>query len=55
MIRGLDPEEYSFSVTVEDFNGNKTDKMDVGTYKPLLEQKIDKSTWKVLQNLSVLS
>ncbi len=53
MIRGLDPEEYSFSVTVEDFNGNKTDKMDVGTYKPLLEQKIDKSTWKVLQNLSV--
>ena len=26
MIRGLDPEEYSFSVTVEDFNGNKTDK-----------------------------
>lgn len=53
MIRGLDPEEYSFSVTVEDFNGNKTDKMDVGTYRPLLEQKIDKSTWKVLQNLSV--
>jgi hypothetical protein len=53
MIRGLDPEEYSFSVTVEDFNGNKTDKVDVGSYKPLLEQKIDKSTWKVLQNLSV--
>ncbi|MFT3752131.1 MAG: DUF4959 domain-containing protein [Paludibacter sp.] len=53
MIRGLDPEEYNFSVTVEDFNGNKTDKIDVGSYKPLLEQKIDKSTWKVLQNLSV--
>ena len=53
MIRGLDPEEYSFSVTVEDFNGNKTEKVDVGIYKPLLEQKIDKSTWKVLQNLSV--
>jgi len=53
MIRGLDPEEYSFSVTVEDFNGNKTDKVVVGNYKPLLEQKIDKSTWKVLQNLSV--
>ncbi|MBV5342908.1 DUF5126 domain-containing protein, partial [bacterium] len=51
MIRGLDPQEYSFSVTVEDFNGNKTDKIDAGTYKPLLEQKIDKSTWKVLQNL----
>ncbi len=53
MIRGLDPEEYDFSVMVEDFNGNKTDKLDKGTYKPLLEQKIDKSTWKVLQNLSV--
>ena len=53
MIRGLDPEEYSFSVTVEDFNGNKTDKVVVGNYKPLLEQKIDKSTWKVVQNLSV--
>jgi hypothetical protein len=53
MIRGLEPEEYSFSVTVEDFNGNKTEKVDVGNFKPLLEQKIDKSTWKVLQNLSV--
>ena len=53
MIRGLDPEEYRFSVTVEDFNGNKTDKIEVGKYKPLLEQKIAKSTWKVLQNLSV--
>jgi hypothetical protein len=53
MIRGLDPEDYSFAVTVEDFNGNKTDKLDVGTYKPLLEQKIDKSTWTLLQNLSV--
>jgi len=53
MIRGLEPEEYNFSVTVEDFNGNKTDKVVVGNYKPLLEQKIDKSTWKVLQNLSV--
>lgn len=53
MIRGLDPEDYTFSVTIEDFNGNKTEKIDKGTYKPLLEQKIDKSTWKVLQNLSV--
>lgn len=53
MIRGLDPEDYSFSVVVEDFNGNKTDNREMGTYKPLLEQKIDKSTWKVLQNLSV--
>lgn len=53
MLRGLDPVDYSFSVSVEDFNGNKTTKLDVGSYKPLLEQKIDKSTWKVVQNLSV--
>lgn len=53
MIRGLEPEEYSFSVTVEDFNGNKTEKVDAGTYKPLLEQKIDKTSWTLLQNLSV--
>jgi hypothetical protein len=53
MMRGLDPVDYSFSVSVEDFNGNKTTKLDVGSYKPLLEQKIDKSTWKVVQNLSV--
>jgi hypothetical protein len=53
MIRGMEPELYDFAVIVEDFNGNKTTKFDMGTYKPLLEQKIDKSTWKVLQNLSV--
>lgn len=53
MIRGLEPEDYSFAVTVEDFNGNKTEKRETGSYRPLLEQKIDKSTWTVLQNLSV--
>lgn len=53
MIRGLDPDEYQFSVSVEDFNGNRTTKLDKGTYKPLLEQKIDKSTWRVVQNMSV--
>lgn len=53
MIRGLDPVDYSFSVSVEDFNGNKTSEVNTGTYKPLLEQKIDKKSWMVLQNLSV--
>ncbi len=53
MIRGLDPVEYNFSVRVEDFNGNKTDSLQVGKYKPLLEQKIDKKSWTLLQNLSV--
>ncbi|MDD4969308.1 MAG: DUF4959 domain-containing protein [Paludibacter sp.] len=53
MIRGIDPELYNFSVVVEDFNGNKTNKREVGSYKPLLEQKIDKKSWTILQNLSV--
>lgn len=53
MIRGLEPENYTFSATVEDFNSNKTEAIEKGTYKPLLEQKINKSTWKVIQNLSV--
>ncbi len=53
MLRGLDPEDYQFSISVEDFNGNKTSKLDKGTYRPLLEQKIDKSTWRVVQNMSV--
>lgn len=53
MIRGLDPVEYNFSVRVEDFNGNKTDSLQIGKYKPLLEQKIDKKSWTLLQNLSV--
>lgn len=53
MIRGLDPEEYNFSVMVEDFDGNKTETVEIGKYQPLLEQKIDKSTWVLLQNLSV--
>ena len=53
MIRGMEPELYDFSIMVEDINGNKTSKIEVGSYKPLLEQKIAKSTWTVLQNLSV--
>lgn len=53
IIRGLDAKDYSFSVMVEDFSGNKTAKVAKGTYKPMLEQKINKSTWTVVQNLSV--
>lgn len=53
MIRGLDPLLYDFSIVVEDFNGNKTTKREIGSYKPLLEQKIDKKSWTIVQNLSV--
>ena len=53
IVRGLDAKSYDFSIMVEDFSGNKTNIREVGKYKPLLEQKIDKKTWKLLQNLSV--
>lgn len=51
-MRGLENKEYQISVTVEDFNGNKSEKIDAGKFTPFLEQKINKSTWKLLQNLS---
>ena len=52
-IRGLDEKKYSFSFLVEDFNGNKTNEVEAGEFTPLLEQKIDKSTWSVVKSLSV--
>jgi len=51
--RGLDSISYDFSVLVEDFDGNKTDKVFKASIKPLFEEKIDKSTWDLLQSLSV--
>ncbi len=53
VIRGMDSVSYSFSVLVEDFNGNKTDKVFIDEIKPLFEQKIDKSTWTLEQSLSI--
>lgn len=53
VVRGLDSIPYGFYVAVEDFNGNKTDTIGKGTFTPLLEQTIDKSTWTVVQSLSV--
>lgn len=53
VIRGMDSVFYDFSVLVEDFNGNKTDKEFVDKIKPLFEQKIDKSSWELISSLSV--
>ena len=52
MIRGIDPQLFDFSVVVEDFNGNKTTQREIGKYQPLLEQKIDKKSWTIVQSLS---
>lgn len=53
IMRGMEAISYDFSIVVEDFSGNKTDKVSIGTYKPLFEEKIDKSTWTLVPNLSV--
>jgi hypothetical protein len=53
MVRGLDSVLYDFSVVVEDFNGNKTEKVFKQTIKPLFEEKIDKSDWSLVTSLSV--
>ena len=51
-VRGLDSIPYRFHVTVEDLSGNRTERADKGEHKPRPELKIDKSTWRVLANLS---
>ena len=51
-IRGLEEKEYNFSYIVEDFNGNKTDEKNIGMLTPLLEQKIEKSTWTLVKSMS---
>jgi hypothetical protein len=53
VVRGMDSIAYDFSVRVEDFNGNKTEKQFIERVKPLFEEKIDKSTWKLVSQLSV--
>ena len=52
-VRGLPAEEQNFSIKVEDFDGNSTPDTDYGSYTPLFEEKIDKSTWRLVGNLSV--
>ena len=52
-VRGLESREMSFSTKVEDFDGNITDLEDKGTFTPLFEEKIDKSTWTLISNQSI--
>jgi hypothetical protein len=53
MVRGLDSIPYDFSVVVEDFDGNKTEKVFVDRLKPLFEQKIYKQSWSLVSAQSV--
>ena len=54
-MRGLDALPYKFSVSVEDFYGNKTQEEEIGEYTPKLEQEINKSTWTLMKNLTTLN
>ena len=52
-IRGLSAVPTNISVKVEDFDGNSTSIVELGEYTPLFEEKIDKSTWSLVSNLSI--
>jgi len=52
IVRGLDSVNYDISIVVEDFNGNKTDRVFKETIKPLFEEKISKDSWKLVPSLS---
>jgi hypothetical protein len=52
-IRGLSAVPTNISVKVEDFDGNSTFVVELGEYTPLFEEKIDKSTWSLVTNLSI--
>ena len=52
-IRGLAAVSTNISVKVEDFDGNSTSILDLGEFTPLFEEKIDKSTWSLVGNLSI--
>ncbi len=44
-VRGFEPKEYTFGVTVRDRWLNRTDTL-VGNYTPWYEEKLDKTLWK---------
>lgn len=52
-VRGLEAVETDFSARVEDLSGNTTESLFLGKYTPLFEEKIDKTTWSLVSNLSV--
>ena len=53
-IRGLDTISYKVDVIVEDLSGNKTVMDNKGKHIPDPEQKINKTTWNLMTNLSCI-
>ncbi len=52
-VRGMDSTLKEFFVEVEDFYGNKTDKVSIGKISPIFEERIDKTKWTLVDALSV--
>ena len=52
-VRGLAAVPTNFSIKVQDFDGNETTIRDLGQYTPLFEEKIAKSTWTLVDDLSI--
>ena len=52
-IRGLAAVPPNISVKVEDFDGNSTSILELGEFNPLFEEKIHKTTWSLVSNLSI--
>ena len=52
-VRGLEAKELAFSTKVEDFDGNITSLAEEGYYTPLFEEKIEKNSWTLVNNLSI--
>lgn len=53
VLRGMDTVDIEFHALVEDFYGNKTDKISKGTHKPLFEERVDFLKWSLIESLSV--
>nr|WP_321411715.1 DUF4959 domain-containing protein [uncultured Carboxylicivirga sp.] len=53
VVRGMDTIRTECFIQVEDFYGNKTQKISKGDYTPLFEQEIDKTKWTLVNTLSV--
>lgn len=49
-IRNLAKEEYSFAVYLKDRYGNSSSKVDLGSFIPLVDYILDKSTWNYIPN-----
>ncbi len=52
VMRDMDTIRKEFFVQIEDFYGNKTDKVSKGSFSPLYEEKIPKSAWALVTNMS---